>query len=258
MISLLVPLQSRPKWTGGLGAVFGIASIIGPVLGGFLTAITWRWCFWINVPVGGVSLVLLVFLTENTPPPVKPAETWLGKIDQLDPIGFALIGPSLICLLFALQLGGTTYAWSNARIVALLVISGVLGVGFLVSQAWRGEKATVPPHIFKQRSILVGFIASMAIGSVLVMYAFYLPIWFQVIQGKSPQSSGLSLLPLLLSNVFAVIGGGIATSLLGYYTPLMIAGSALLVIGSALITTWQPTVVSGIWIGYQVSANHPQ
>ena len=91
------------------------------------------------------------------------------------------------------------------------------------------------------------------IGSVLVVYAFYLPIWFQVIQGKSPQSSGLSLLPLLLSNVFAVISGGIATSIIGYYNPFMIGGSVILVIGSALITTWQANVGSGVWIGFQVS-----
>ncbi|KAL8945451.1 MAG: hypothetical protein Q9183_008086, partial [Haloplaca sp. 2 TL-2023] len=89
-------------------------------------------------------------------------------------------------------------------------------------------------------------------GSALVLYAFYLPIWFQVIQGKSPESSGLSLLPLLLSNVLAVVGAGIATSVVGYYTPFMIVGSAIFVVGAALITTWQADVESGMWIGYQV------
>ena len=87
IISLLVPLQSRPKYSGGLGAVFGIASIVGPIAGGFLTTVTWRWCFWINLPVGGLSLVLLIFLTPNSPPPVKRAETLRGKVAQLDPLG---------------------------------------------------------------------------------------------------------------------------------------------------------------------------
>ena len=254
LITILVPLQSRPKYTGAVGSVFGLASIIGPLLGGYLTTVTWRWCFWINVPIGAVSLVLLVFLTPKSPPPVRPADSWPGKVNQLDPLGFLLIGPAIICVLFAIQWGGVKYAWSNGRIIALFVVFGLLALAFIASQIWRQDKATIPPHIFLQRSIWVGSIAMVGIGSCLVIYCFYLPIWFQVIQGKSPQSSGLSLLPLLLSNVIAVIGGGLATSILGFYTPLMIVGSIILVVGSALITTWHANVGSGIWIGYQVCA----
>ncbi|KAG9737663.1 MFS general substrate transporter, partial [Aureobasidium melanogenum] len=112
MISMLVPLQARPKWTGGIGAVFGLASILGPLLGGYLTSITWRWCFWINVPIGGVSLACLVFFTPNTPPAIKAAATWRGKLAQLDPLGFILIAPSVICLLFAIEWGGSKYSWN--------------------------------------------------------------------------------------------------------------------------------------------------
>jgi len=258
LISLLVPLQNRPKYTGSVGSVFGLAAIIGPIVGGYLTAAKgsgisgWRWCFWINVPIGAISLVLLALLTPTRDPPVKPANTWRGKADQLDPLGFVLISPSVICLLFAIEWGGTEYAWNDGHIIALFVAFGVLGIAFLVSQAWRKEKATVPGHIFFQRSILAGALVSLGLGSLLVIYAFYLPIRFQVIQGKSPQSSGLSLLPLLLSNVLAVVGGGIITSALGYYTPLMISGGAFLVVGTALITTWQGNTSAGMWIGYQV------
>ncbi|KAL9616875.1 MAG: hypothetical protein Q9160_008297 [Pyrenula sp. 1 TL-2023] len=254
LISLLVPLQSRPKYAGALGSVFGIASIIGPTIGGYLTAVTWRWCFWINVPVGAVSLALLLFLTPNEAPPVKPADTWRGKFNQLDPLGFILIVPSIVSLLFAMEWGGTKFPWNNGRIIALFVVGGVVGLAFIASQILRKDQATVPPKIFSQRSILMGTIANIGIGSVLVLYSFYLPIWFQVVQGKSAQSSGLSLIPLLLSVVFAVIGGGIATSVLGYYTPFMIVGSAFLIVGSALITTWEVNVGKGMWIGYQVIA----
>jgi MFS family permease len=252
LISMLVPLQARPQWTGGIGAMFGLASILGPLLGGYLTSITWRWCFWINVPIGGVSLACLVFFTPNSPSAVKAAPTWRGKLDQLDPLGFILIAPSIICLLFAIQWGGSKYPWSSGRVIALFVIFGVLFVAFIASQIWRGDKATLPPRILRQRSIISASLANVGIGSVLVLYAFYLPIWFQVIQGKSPQKSGLSLLPLLLSNVVAVISCGISTSIVGYYTPFLIAGSALLVVGSALVTTWSVNIGAGIWIGYQV------
>ena len=178
--------------------------------------------------------------------------SWLGKIKQLDPLGFILIAPAIISLLFALEWGGTRYAWNSGRIIALFVVFGVLGSAFILSQAWQKEKATVPPRILLNRSILSGCFAYLGTGSVLVILAFYLPIWFQVIQGKSPQSSGLSLLPLLLSIVVAVIASGILTTVIGYYTPMMIAGAMFLIVGSALITTWQPQTKAGIWIGYQV------
>ncbi|KAG9950963.1 MFS general substrate transporter, partial [Aureobasidium melanogenum] len=254
LISTLVPLQARPKWTGGIGAVFGLASILGPLLGGYLTSITWRWCFWINAPIGGVSLACLVFFTPKTPPAVKAAPTWRGKLAQLDPLGFILIAPSVICLLFAIEWGGSKYPWNSGQVIALFVVFGTLLLAFIASQVWRGDKATLPPRILRQRSIISAALASVGIGSVLVNYAFYLPIWFQVVQGKSPQKSGLSLLPLFLSNVLAVMMSGIATSIVGYYTPFLIVGSSVLIVGSALLTTWSVNTGAGIWIGYQIIA----
>lgn len=252
LITFLVPLRSRPKYIGSIGSVFGVSSAIGPILGGYLTSVTWRWCFWINLPLGALSLVLLLLLTPKTQPPNKKADSWNGKFKQLDPLGFILVAPAVICLLFALEWGGTRYAWNNGRIIALFVVFGVLGTAFIASQAWRKEDATVPPRIFFNRSIFAGCFALIGTGSALVILTFYLPIWFQVIQGKSPQSSGLSLLPLFLSIVFAVIGSGAIVGPIGYYTPVMIIGNAILVVGVGLITTWQPDVKPGIWIGYQV------
>jgi MFS family permease len=252
LINILVPLQSRPKYSGGVGSMFGLASIIGPLLGGYLTAVSWRWCFWINVPIGAVSLVVLAFATPKTPPAVKPSSTWRSRVAELDPLGFALIAPATVCLLFALQWGGTQYPWNSGRIIALFVLFGVLTLAFIAVQAWRKDDATVPPRIFFQRTIFSGLIAATGIGSLLVVFAFYLPIWFQAIQGKSPQSSGLSLLPLLLSNVLVVGIAGVGTSVWGYYTPFMYLGGALCIVGAALISTWQVDTGPGQWIGYQV------
>ncbi|KAH0284937.1 MFS general substrate transporter, partial [Aureobasidium sp. EXF-3399] len=216
LISKLVPLQARPQWTEAL------------------------------------VLSCLVFFTPNSPSAIKAAPTWRGKLNQLDPLGFILVAPSVICLLFAIEWGGSKYPWNSGRIIALFVVFGVLLLAFIASQAWRGDKATLPPRILRQRSIISASLANVGVGSLLVLYAFYLPIWFQVIQGKSPQKSDLSLLPLLLSNVFAVISCGVSTSVVGYYTPFLIVGSALLIVGSALITTWSVSIGSGTWIGYQI------
>jgi MFS family permease len=236
-----------------LGAVFGIASIIGPLAGGYLTSVTWRWCFWINVPVGAIVVIFLIFLCPKTPPPSQRADSFLGKVKQLDPLGFLLIAPGVVCLLFAIQWGGSQYPWNDDRIIALFVVGGVLISAFIVSQLWQKDRATIPPRIFLQRSILAALFASLGIGSLLVVYSFYIPLWFQAIQGKSPQDAGLSLLPLLLSQVFLVIGGGIATSVFGYYTPLAIVGGAIAIVGSALLSTWEVDTGKGQWIGYQVS-----
>lgn len=245
MITLIVPLQDRSKFLGSLGSAFGISSILGPILGGYLTSVTWRWCFWINVPIGGGALVLLLFLAPDLPPPAKPAESWKGKLLQLDPLGFTLIGPSISCLLFALEIGGQNQNWTAGRVVALFVVFAVLLVAFIGYQICQKGQSTLPPRIIGQRTVVAAGVISFCIGGGLVIYAFYLPVWFQVVQGKSPQSSGLSLLPLLLSNVFSVIVSGVLVSKVGYFSPFAIAGGAILVAGGALITTWTADISTG-------------
>lgn len=232
--------------------MFGLASILGPLLGGYLTAVTWRWCFWINVPIGGVAIVTLILLCPNKSAPSKPASTLKGRLMQLDPIGFLLLAPSIVCLLFALQ-WGTQYSWSDNRVIALFVVCGVLLIAFIGSQMWgQGRQKMLPGEIILQRTMFAASFASIGIGSILVMFAYYLPIWLQVVQEKSPQSAGLSLLPLLLSQVILVMITGGVISYFGYYTPFLILGSAIAIIGAALISTWDPHIGPSKWIGYQV------
>jgi hypothetical protein len=97
----------------------------------------------------------------------------LRKFLQLDPLGFVLVAPAIICLVFALQWGGTQYAWNDGRIIALFVIFSILGLTFVACQIWRKDEATIPPKILMQRSILSGSVAQLGIGSLLVLYAFY-------------------------------------------------------------------------------------
>lgn len=252
-VTLLVPLEERPKYLGSLGSCFGIASILGPVLGGYLTSVTWRWCFWINVPIGGLAMIVLFLLAPDLPPPLKPATTWRQRITDLDPVGFLLIAPSVVCLLFALQFGGQDHQWSQGRVLALFVVFGVLLILFVVHQARRGEKATVPPRVIGSRIVVCSCVVALCIGAAMVVFAFYMPIWFQVVKGKTPQSSGLSLIGLLLSNVVFVIAGGVLVSTVGYYLPFAVAGGALLTVGAGLISTLAPDTSTGRWVGFEVS-----
>ncbi|KAF5497114.1 Efflux pump aflT [Colletotrichum siamense] len=247
-----VPLHKRPMYQGMFGAVFGIASIIGPLVGGaFTTRLTWRWCFYINLPFGGVAALVIVFLLKL---PDREASTLStkAKLAQLDFYGTSVLIPGTVCLLLALQWGGLTYAWNNGRIVALLVLACVLLIGFVMVQIFLPKTATIPPKVFKQRSILAGVFATFCIGSQNMIIIYYLPIWFQAIQGVSAVESGIRLLPLVLSMVVASLMTGGLIRRTGYYTPFLIIGICLMSVGAGLLNTLQLDTPSAKWIGYQI------
>ncbi|RDW58281.1 putative HC-toxin efflux carrier TOXA [Coleophoma crateriformis] len=248
----LVPLRKLPKYQGLSGAIFGLSSIFGPLVGGLLTTkVSWRWCFWINVPIGGISLAgLLIFLPASTPPD-EIKGTFQQNLWKFDPVGNIVLAPGLICLLLALQWGGTKYPWSDTRCIALLVVGSVLLLAFVGVQ-WVQENGTIPFRIIRQRSIAAGVFISLGLGAALIIPTFYLPIWFQAVKGTTAIDAGIRLLPLLLGTVFSVIGSGIVISKSGYYAPWLIVGCAIRVIGAGLLTTLRVDTGTGAWIGYQI------
>jgi MFS family permease len=242
----LIPLRKRPKYQGLLGAVFGLSSILGPLIGGLLTTkVSWRWCFWINVPIGGVALAGILIFLPASPPPHAMKGTFRQKVWKFDPVGNIVIAPGLVCLLLGLQWGGTKYPWSDARTVALLIVGSVLLVAAFVCTQWVQENGTIPPRIFRQRSIAAGVFVSLGLGAALIIPTFYLPIWFQAIKGTTAVNAGIRLLPLFLGTVVFVIGSGIAISKSGYYAPWLIVGCAIRVIGAGLLTTFRVDTSTG-------------
>lgn len=168
LVSIL-PLSSIPRYMGVLGAVYGVASIGGPVVGGALTThVSWRWCFYINLPIGAFALVALWFFFQEPPVPRKK-QGLRAKIQHLDIWGNVVFMPGVVCLVLALQWGGTSYAWNSGIIVALLETSCILLASFVVIQIWKPETATVAPKLFKQRSILAGFLASLFTGASMTV-----------------------------------------------------------------------------------------
>ena len=187
--------------------------------------------------------------------PPRAKKTTIGfknRLEQFDPIGTILFVPSIICLLLALQWGGVEYAWSDGRIIALFVIFGLSIMTFIGVQIWKGENATVPPRIFKQRNIYSGALFGLCLGGSFFIMVYYLPIWFQAIHGVSATQSGIDNLPLILAQVFGSVLGGALTTVIGYYVPFVYAAPVFMAVGAGLITTFSATTPTHQWIGYQI------
>lgn len=221
-----------------MSAVFGLAAILGPFIGAALIqSSTWRWCFGINLPLGAVTVISVSIFVRI--PGSGQRLTLAQKIRDLDLPGTVCMVASVICLLLALQWGGSTYPWSNGRIIALFVISGVLAISFLVIQktTWSGKANTIPRSLARNRDIWLSAVYSMCITGGVYVAILYLPVWFQDVHGRSPLSSGVLLTPLIAGYVVSSIVAGGLTSGVGYYNPAMILGTLLTVAGSALLTT---------------------
>ncbi|OAA43605.1 Major facilitator superfamily domain, general substrate transporter [Metarhizium rileyi] len=247
----MVPLHKRPMFQGIFGMVFGISSVVGPLMGGALTErATWRWCFYLNLPVGAVALALLFLFMHPADPKHEPA-TLRRQAMRLDPLGTLFFVPSVVCLLLALQDGGSTYAWSNWRIILLFIVFGLAALAFAAVQIKMPESATLPVRIITQRTMLAGAFYMLFLAGSMMMVVYYVPLWFQATKSVDPVQSGIYTIPLVLSLVVASIISGVGTQRIGYYTPVMILSPCVAAIGQGLLTTFTPATGSNHWIGFQ-------
>lgn len=250
-----IPLHKRAVWTGTLNSTFAIASIVGPILGGALTQhVTWRWCFYINLPIAGFSavVILLFFHVKRAPTESIP----LGiKLRSLNVVGFLLFAGSVSMLLIALQFGGTSqrYSWHSANIIGLLAGAGIVMCIFVGWQFHMQEAALIPPRLFtSSRNISLICASSFFANGAFQCIIYWLPIWFQAVLGASPTSSGVKYLPTVISDVLtSLIAAGLVTKL-GRWNPFLIFGTAMVSLGGGLLTTLHPSTSDGHRIGFQI------
>lgn len=253
ILAKTVRLAKRPMVFGLFGLVWGVSSITGPLLGGaFTDRVTWRWCFYINLPIGAVSAAVVLVVVKSGSSAQNSNKPILERIRELDLIGASLLIPAVVCLLLALQWGGSEYPWNNSRIIGLFIGFGLLTMLFIISQLWLGEGATLPPRIMKQQSVAAAFAFAVCFGGAFFLIILYLPLYFQSVKGTSATDSGIRILPLMLATVISsVVFGGLVTAV-GYYTPFLIVSQTLLSVGSGLLTTYSVDIPTGKWIGYQI------
>ena len=208
IISASVPLAKSPAYLGIVMSVSQTGTVLGPLIGGALTQYTtWRWCFYINLPAGGLVAALLVVIQipqKHAKPDLKVFE----RLKQLDVVGFGLFAPASIQLLLALQWGGNKFHWDSSTIIGLFCGSFGVFCVFLAWEYYKKDAAMIPFSIVRQRAVWSGsMVMFFFLGSMLIT-TYYLPIYFQAVRDATPTDSGVYLLPSIISQIiFATVSG---------------------------------------------------
>ncbi|KAH8084733.1 efflux pump antibiotic resistance protein [Filobasidium floriforme] len=245
----VVTLRERGKYQGILGGVVAFANSIGPVLGGVLTEkASWRWCFWINLPMAGLAIAVVVFAL-----PLRSVQGDIrSKLKKVDYAGCALTLAFSVLILMALSWGGTTYPWDSAGVLAPLLV-GLALLGLFIFVEWKlVPLPLIPMRIFRSSTVSGAMVATFLSGMVFYAQLFYLPQYFQVVRGESAIRSGVLLLPLIVVQTITSFTSGVIVSKTGDYRINLYLGFGIWTIGIGLLTTIGPDTSIAKICGYQI------
>lgn len=256
IIAFVAEPSKRAAMTGTVGFAYGLAVVLGPIVGGALADhLSWRWCFYINLPLGAISVIIILF-SFRTPSSAKPIQaTWRETLLQMDFAGVAIMIGVLVSFTLALQYGGQTKAWSSSTVIGLIVGCIAIAIVFCIWEYAQGDRAMIPFRLIRQRPIGVSCTYTYFFAGSYYMAIYYLPIYFQSIDGVSATMSGIRNLPLILAAAVTMIVSGFIISANGLFAaPIMVGGAAIATIAAGLLYTLDTDTASSAWIGFQVIA----
>ncbi|MEU4953777.1 MDR family MFS transporter [Streptomyces lavendulae] len=237
LIADVVPLRERGKYQGAIGAVFGVATVIGPLLGGFFTDhLSWRWAFYVNVPIA----ILVVVAAARTIPSVRAA----GR-PVIDYLGIALVAVGASALILATSWGGNEYAWNSPVIIGLFA-GGALALALFCLVETRAAEPMLPMRLFRNPVFTVCSVLSFIVGFAMLGAMTFLPTYLQYVDGDSATVSGVRTLPLVIGLLIASVFSGTVTSRTGHYRVFPIVGSAVMAVGLYLLSRMGPQ--TGAWL----------
>jgi EmrB/QacA subfamily drug resistance transporter len=229
--------RDRGRYQGYFGAVFGLATVAGPLLGGFFVdSLSWRWIFYVNLPIGLVALGVIAAVLQARPDRVS---------HQIDYLGAVLLAGGLAAIVLFTTLGGTTYPWGSTQMIVLLVIGAFLLAGFVVAET-RAAEPILPLAILRNRVVRVTSVVGFIVGVAMFGSVTYLPLYLQNVKGHSPIVSGLLMTPLVAGLLLTSITSGNLISRLGRYRRFPIAGTALMATGLLLLSRLE--VGTSAWV----------
>ncbi|KAL5418675.1 hypothetical protein PMIN04_007235 [Paraphaeosphaeria minitans] len=251
------PLEKRPLYTGIMIGIGQMGLVSGPLIGGALTEhATWRWCFYMNLPIGAVTATMLALIHIPEPNPKAAYSLALFKdliLHKLDLPGFALFAPACIMLLLAIQFGGEgSHSWKSPTVIGQFVGAGVMAIVFIAWEARIGDRAMIPGSLFKNRIVLACIGQTIGLGVCVFVGSLWIPTYFQSVKGAGPTESGVNVLPQILSQLLFAIVSGAGVSKLGFYMPWAVFSGAVVAIGNGLLSTLTQHTSTAKWIGYLI------
>ncbi len=241
IVSDVIAPRERGRYMGIFGAVFGLSSVAGPLVGGYFAEHNWRWIFYINVPLGIVALFVCWAVLRLVP--------HTRRDHKVDYLGAVFMVASVVSLLLALSFGGSSsaWAWSSSRVIGLFVAAVVLGAVFLFVES-KAAEPILPLRLFKKVTFSISNAATFVLGFAMFGSIIFVPLYLQIVKGASPTKSGLLMLPMMVGIIFTSIISGRMISKIGRYKWFPVAGTALMAAGLLAFTQLQ--VNTSLWLTF--------
>ncbi|OMJ09687.1 putative MFS-type transporter [Smittium culicis] len=239
VISDIVSMQDRGKYAGLIGVAFGIASVTGPLLGGvFADKLTWRWCFYINIPITILIMAAVQLIVHLG----SPKGNYKEKIRRIDFLGIFLILSSLTLIILAINWGGVFYPWKSPLVISSIVCGIILLAFFCLVELKYANEPIIPLNLFKIRNVWSVLAIQLCVGSVMYICIYYMPIYYSVVYNGSASASGLFLLPFIIAMVISSVSCGLLISYTGYYKIFIQIGTLSITVALGLISTFNTTI----------------